>query len=152
MMIYDRFIPHFVRVLKKANCMTNNRFRFLLFLDDCLKLQGDILIELILTLRNSNISTVISIQYSKLLSRAQRQSIHDYYLFNLKLEDLEYLMSGFLASHFRNLFIAEGVASPEIVNRWNFKQLAERAMCRLKKKILHFDQRRDQISIYEHEK
>ncbi len=148
MLIYDRFIPQFVRLLKKINIVAKNRFRFLLLLDDCLNLKGGVLIKLILTLRNANISTVISIQYSKLLSRSQRQSIHDYYLMNLKLEDLEYLMSGFLASHFRELFINEGMLSEE-VNKMHYRKLAEKGMERLKGKVLHFDQRHDKIIIYD---
>jgi len=148
MMIYDRFVPQFIRVLKKINTVTNNRYRFLLLLDDCINLKGEILIKLILTLRNVNISTVISIQYSKLLSRSQRQSIHDYFMINMKLEDLEYLMSGFLASHFRDLFVREGMGSPEEINKLNYKRLAEKAMGRLKDKILHFDQRHDKVMIY----
>jgi len=148
MMIYDRFVPQFVRVLKKINTVTNNRYRFLLLLDDCLNLKGGILIKLILTLRNANISTVISIQYSKLLAKSQRQSIHDYFLINLHLEDFEYLMSGFLASHFRLLFEREGMGTKEEINKLNYKQLAEKAMERLKDKILHFDQRHDSITIY----
>lgn len=149
MMIYDRFMPQFVKLLKKINTVTKNKFRFLLLLDDCIDLKGGILIKLILTLRNVNISTVICIQYSKLLSRSQRQSIHDYYLMNMKLEDLEYLMSGFLASHFRDLFIREGgEGSSEAINKLNYKKLAEKAMERLKGKIVHFDQRHDQLIIY----
>jgi hypothetical protein len=148
MMIFDRFIPQFVRILKKINTVTKNRYRFLLLLDDCLNLKGGILIKLILTLRNANISTVISIQYSKLLSRSQRQSIHDYYLINLKIEDLEYLMSGFLASHFRDLFEREGVADRETIHKLSYKKLAEKGMDRLKGKILHFNQRKDEITIH----
>lgn len=148
LMMYDRFLPQLVKLLKKINTVCNNRYRFLLLLDDCLNLKGNVLIKLILTLRNANISTVISIQYSKLLSRSQRQSIHDYFIINLHLEDLEYLMSGFLASHFRNLFEREGLANKEVINKMNYKRLAEKAMERLKDKILHFDQRHDQITIY----
>ncbi len=148
MMIYDRLVPQFIRILKKINTITKNRFRFLLLMDDCLNLKGDILIKMILTLRNANISSVISIQYSKLLSRSQRQSIHDYFIINLHLEDLEYLMSGFLASHFRTLFTEEGAGSEEEVRKWNYRKLAEKAMERLKNKILHFDQRHDKITIY----
>lgn len=148
MMIYDRFIPQFVLLLKRINTITKNRYRFLLLLDDCLNLKGGVLIKLVLTLRNANISTVISIQYSKLLARSQRQSIHDYYIINLKLEDLEYLMSGFLASHFRDLFEREGLGSKEELGKLNYKRLAEKAMERLKGKILHFDQRHDKISIF----
>jgi hypothetical protein len=114
-------------------------------MDDCIDLKGGLLIKLILTLRNANISTVICIQYSKLLSRSQRQSIHDYYMMNMKLEDLEYLMSGFLAPHFRQLFEDEGASD---VNKMNYRQLAEKAKERLKDKILHFDQRHDKIEIF----
>jgi len=148
MMIYDRFVPQFVRVLKKINTVTNNRFRFLILMDDCIDLKGGILIKLILTLRNVNISTVISIQYSKLLAKSQRQSIHDYYLINMHLEDLEYLMSGFLAPHFRELFINEGMGSREEIHKLNYRKLTEMAMTRLKDRILHFDQRHDRITIY----
>jgi hypothetical protein len=150
--IYDRFLPQFVTILKKINTVTGNRFRFLLILDDCIRLKGNVLIRMILTFRNANISTVISIQYSKLLDRSQRCSIHDYYIINLKIEDLEYLMSGFLASHFRELFEREGLASHEQVSKWNYKQLAERARERLKGKILHFNQREEKIEIFEHQK
>ena len=148
MMIYDRMVPQFIRILKKINTITKNKFRFLLLMDDCLNLKGDILIKLILTLRNSNISSVISIQYSKLLAKSQRQSIHDYFIINMKEEDLEYMMSGFLAPHFRDLFEKEGLARREVINKMNFKRLAEHAKIRLKDRLLHFDQRHDQILIY----
>jgi len=145
--IYDRFIPELVKALKQINTITKNRYRFLLMMDDCLNLQGTVLIQMILTLRNANISTVISIQYSKLLAKSQRQSIHDYFIINLHLEDLEYLMSGFLASHFRELFIKEG-ESEEVVNKMNYKKLSEKAMARLEDRVLHFNQRKNEISIY----
>lgn len=149
MMIYDRFIPQLVKVLKKINTVTKNRYRFLLLLDDCINLKSGILIKMILTLRNANISTVISVQYSKLLAKSQRQSIHDYYMLNLHLEDFEYLMSGFLAPHFRDLFEREGMGTKEENNKLNYKKLAEKAMDRLKGKLLHFDQRHDQITVYQ---
>ena len=152
LLIFDRFIPQLVLILKKINNITDNRFKFLLLLDDCLNLKGDVMIKLILTLRNANISTMISVQYSKLLSRAQRQSIHDYYLINLKVEDLEYLMSGFLCDHFRDLFVREGAATQEEVNKWHYKKLAEIGRQRLKDKVLHYDQRRDEITVYHKKK
>jgi len=148
MVVYDCFVPQFILILKKINNISENRFRFLIILDDCIDLKGGILVKMILTLRNANISTVISVQYSKLLAKSQRQSIHDYYLINLKPEELEYLMSGFLAPHFRNLFEEEGLASKEEISKMNYKKLADRAMERLKDKILHFDQRHDDITIY----
>jgi len=149
LVVYDKFIPQYVKALKKINTVTENRYRFLLLLDDCLNLKGSVMETMILTLRNVNISTVVSVQYSKLLSKSQRQSIHDYYLLNMKCEDLEYLMSGFLAPHFRELFVKEGLRSKEDANKMRYKQLAELAMKRLKGKALHFSQREDQIFIYD---
>lgn len=145
MNIFDTFLPEYVGYMKKTNSMTNNRFRYLCIMDDCLKLRGDVIVDMILTLRNSGVATVISIQYSKLLSPSQRQSIHDYYIINLHLEDLEYLLSGFVSSHFRDLLFSEG--DPNAYS-YTIKKLAHVVRERLKGRILHYDQRHDKINIY----
>lgn len=146
MNILDCFVPEYVSYLKKTNTMTHNRFRYLVIMDDCLRLRGDVIVNMILTLRNSGVSTAISIQYSKLLSPAQRQSIHDYYLLNLRLEDLEYLLQGFIASHMRDKLNQEG--DPKAYD-YSVKKLAEAVRHRLRDyRILHYDQRHDRINIY----
>tara|TARA_R110000787_G_scaffold136205_1_gene248729 strand:+ start:7347 stop:8240 length:894 start_codon:yes stop_codon:yes gene_type:complete len=144
--IFDGFLPDYVAYMKKTNTMTNNRFRYLVIMDDCLRLKGSTIVDMILTLRNSGVSTAISIQYSKLLTPAQRQSIHDYYLMNLRLEDLEYLLTGFIASHMRDKLNEEGDTK---AYDYSIKKLAEAVRSRLKGyKILHYDQRHDKIKIY----
>ena len=115
-------------------------------MDDCLRLKGETIVDMILTLRNSGVSTVISIQHSKLLTPAQRQSIHDYYLMNLRLEDLEYLLHGFIASHMRDRLNEEG--DPKAYD-YSVRKLAEAVRHRLRDyRILHYDQRHDKVNIY----
>jgi hypothetical protein len=145
MNIFDTFMPEYVKYMKRTNTMSNNRYRYLAIMDDCLKLRGDVIVDMILTLRNSGVSTVISIQYSKLLTPAQRQSIHDYYIINLHLEDLEYILTGFIASHFRDRLHAEGDTQ---AYDYPMKKLAHAVRARLQGKILHYDQRHDKINIY----
>lgn len=144
-LIYDRFVPKILKLFKRINTVTRNRFKFLIMMDDCIALRGSDVQKMILTLRNVNISTVICIQYSKLLAPSQRQSIHDYFIMNLRLEDLEYILSGFIGSHFREKLAEEG-DSAAMSDR--IQVLAEKARNRLKDRILHFDQRHDQIHIY----
>ena len=96
MVMVGRFVPKILQVMKRINDETNNRFKFLVIFDDILKLRGDLMSECILTLRNSNISTVISMQYVKLMSPAQRDSVHNLYIFNLKTELWEFMLRGFI--------------------------------------------------------
>jgi hypothetical protein len=147
LVILDRFIPEIIAMMKTSNSLTENRFRYLVLLDDITSLKTPTLIKMILTLRNSGVSTVISIQYSKLLSPAQRQSIHDYYIMNLRLEDLEYLLSGFISTHMRDMLNEEGDAE---AYDYSVKKLAERVRERMSgRKIIHYDQRHDKIKIYQ---
>ena len=96
MVMVGRFVPKVLQVMKRINDETNNKFKFLVIFDDILKLRGDLMSECILTLRNSNISTVISMQYVKLMSPAQRDSVHNIYIFNLKTELWEFMLRGFI--------------------------------------------------------
>ncbi len=146
MNIFDTFIPEYVSFMKKTNTISNNRFRYLVIMDDWLRLRGETIVDMILTLRNSGVSTVISMQYSRLLTPSQRQSIHDYYLLNLRLEDLEYLLQGFIASHMRDRLNEEG--DPKAYD-YSVRKLAEAVRYRLRGyRILHYDQRHDRINIY----
>jgi hypothetical protein len=145
MAIFDIFIPEVVTMMKKTNTLTRNRYRYLVIMDDCLKLRNDVVENMILTLRNSGVSTVLSIQYSKLISPGQRQSVHDYYFINLKLPDLEYIMYHTLSTHIRDLLSSEG---DEEAYKHKMNKLALILRQRLKGKILHYDQRHDTIKIH----
>lgn len=96
MLMVGRFVPKILQAMKRINDETNNRFKFLIICDDILKLRGDLMSECILTLRNSNISTVISMQYVKLMTPAQRDSVHNIYIFNLKTELWDFMLRGFI--------------------------------------------------------
>jgi hypothetical protein len=144
--IFDLFIPELLGFMKKTNNAASHRFRYLVILDDCLRLRGDTIVNMILTLRNSGVSTVLSIQYSRLLTPGQRQSVHDYYFINLQLEDLEYILGNFIQTHVRDLLHSEGDAN---AYTYTLKKLTLATRERLKgKKILHYDQRHDTIKIY----
>lgn len=96
MIMVGRFVPKILQFMKRINDETQCRYRFLVIFDDVLKLRGELLTECILTLRNSNISTVISMQYVKLMNPAQRDSIHNYYLFNMKVAPWDFMLRGFI--------------------------------------------------------
>jgi len=94
-----RFCPRILMILKRLNDETDMMFKFMVIFDDILKLRGDLLSECILTLRNSNISTVLSIQYEKLISPAQRASVHNIYIFNLRTLQWDFFLRGFIAGN-----------------------------------------------------
>lgn len=145
-LIFDRFVPKCLHDLAKINSETGNRYRFLVFLDDILKLRGDTLIKMILTLRNSNISTVISIQYIKLLTPSQRQSVHDIYAIKLTLPDWEFVVKDFIGNHIRDYFSIE-LGDPEAFN-YSIRELALRTKERMTDRIFHYSQRGDKFEIF----
>ena len=101
--LIDRFCPKVLQALKRINDETKLLFKFLVIFDDIISLRGNLITKCILTLRNSNISTVISIQYEKLLNPAQRSSVHNMFLFNLRSESWEFLLKGYLLGSVKEL-------------------------------------------------
>lgn len=77
-MIFEGWQPEIPQFLKGINDECNNKFKFLCILDDIVDAKmSKTLNKLILTFRNSNISTCISIQYPRLISKASRSSFHE---------------------------------------------------------------------------
>jgi hypothetical protein len=138
--IYKCFCKQILAVIKKLNDLTKNGFRFLVVFDDITTLRGDAITKMVLTLRNAGISTVLLIQHSKLLNPGQRQSIHHYYIFNLRTEEWVYMLQGFLATHIRDLF-------PEVAQARS-QETAEFLRTYMRDKIIHFDQRTDTIEFF----
>jgi len=70
--------PDIVQLAYKINMKTDNRYKFLFVLDDCVGLRNNRTLEKqILLYRNSNISTILSTQYIKTLTPpATRGSLH----------------------------------------------------------------------------
>ena len=104
MILIDRFCPIILQTLKRLNDASNLLFKFLVLFDDIMDLRGQMVTKCILTFRNSNISTVLSVQYQKMMNPAQRTSIHNMFIFNLRSECWEYLLKGYLLGTMRELF------------------------------------------------
>lgn len=139
--LIDRFCPKVLLALKKINDHTKNMFKFLVIFDDIIALRGPLLTKCILTLRNSNISTVISIQYEKLLNPAQRSSVHNMFIFNLRSESWEFLLKGFLFGNVKELF--RSLSEEKHVSR-----MAILLRSTMDPFILYYNQREDKISVW----
>lgn len=86
--------------LKKIQNKTDNAYEFLIIIDDCVNVRFNrILNELILVMRNSMFSTIISLQYDKLLSKQSRSSINSIICFGINSdESIESLLKSFFKS------------------------------------------------------
>lgn len=147
MIVMDCFCPTVLKMLKKVNDGTGNRFKFLTIFDDILNLRGGLMTKSILTLRNSNISTVISVQYEKVLNPAQRASIHNVYLVSLRAEAWLFMLQGYLLGNFKDLL-------PAISAHNKGKGLKPTLIAQILREslndyIVHYDQRKDGLTIYQ---
>jgi hypothetical protein len=77
-LIFEGWKPEIPQFLKGINDRCENKFKFLIILDDVVDQKtSKTLNKLVLTYRNANISTCISIQYPKLISASSRSSFHE---------------------------------------------------------------------------
>lgn len=149
MIVMDRFCPTVLRAIKRLNDGTHNQFKFMCIFDDIIELRGNLLTKSILTLRNSNISTIISIQYEKLLSPAQRSSVHNMYLFNLRSESWEYMLKGYLLGNFKEKIpCLQNSASTSRKISLHPSRIAQILRENLDNYIIYYDQRKDILTIY----
>ncbi len=95
----------YIKLEKFINSKCKNKYNFLNMFDDILNLrQNRLLNNLIMTYRNSNLSTIINIQDPVLLDRKQRQNINNIFFFGLNTEDtIDFVIDKFLKSHFIKL-------------------------------------------------
>ena len=130
--------------VKKINNITRNLFKFFILFDDIIDLRGNLLTKAILTLRNANISTVISIQYEKLMNPAQRSSIHNMYIFNLRPPSWDYMLSGYLIGNVKKLIPTIRDAKPPM----KVTQVSQIMNDSMDPFILYYDQRKDITQFY----
>lgn len=151
LIVLDRLCPKILYAIKKINNDTNNLFKFLIIFDDILDLRGKLLTKTILTLRNSNISTIISIQYEKLVSPAQRLSFHNIILFNLRSEQWEYMLKGFILGNIKDKLrtLKNIPAGSRLGSVTNIAQIMRQCM---EDYILYYNQRKDEVIIFHKEK
>lgn len=139
-MIVPLYIPKIVQILKRINTKSKNHFRYLVILDDVVSgIRAGTFLKQILTMRNSQISTCILLQYAKLVTPSARNSFHDYYIVQLRVDDWEYILKQFIGPLVKKHF-------PE---RKNYALLSEDLKSFMQKqgRILHFDQVRDEVSL-----
>ena len=141
MILTDRFCPKILQALKKLQDATHIKFKFLVIFDDIIQLRGLLLTKSILTLRNSNISTAISIQYEKLLNPAQRSSIHNMFIFNLRTESWEYMLRGFILGNIKEMI-------PSLREEKSVCKVSQQLRQCMDDYILYYDQRKDHIEIW----
>lgn len=87
--------------MHKINKGTKNKYKFTALMDDIVDQKENTLVrKLILILRNSNISSIVSLQSTKLLSKANRGSVNNYIFFKFNTDEMvEEVIKLFLSSH-----------------------------------------------------
>lgn len=84
---------------------TNNEYKFCNIFDDMITLKKETINNLVLTYRNSNISTIISMQYGFLLSKMIRANANNFILFGFNSDEaIEDIIKLFLRSWFKREF------------------------------------------------
>lgn len=74
--------------VKRIQNKTENAYKFLFMIDDCVDSKYcSILNQMILVMRNSHVSTIISLQYDKLLSKQCRSSINNVVMFGQNTDE-----------------------------------------------------------------
>lgn len=99
------FTPRSVKYIKMQyviNVDTKNRYKFLVMFDDIIDQKAaPIMNKLVLTYRNSNISSMICLQYVKLLAKANRASVNHTCVFGANTaEDEEAIIKTLLKPYF----------------------------------------------------
>jgi hypothetical protein len=103
----DRWCPEIIKGELKIQKYSENGHEFVNFIDDFVDLDRDpMLKDLILTFRNSKISSYICLQYAKLLSKSERTNVNNVMLFQQNTDEAaEASVECFLATHFKKLRI-----------------------------------------------
>ena len=78
-----------IEIAKVINQKTDNEYKFMFILDDIIDQKEDkILSKLILTYRNSDISSMISLQNAMLFKKSSRDNVHNYIFFGFGTDDV----------------------------------------------------------------
>jgi hypothetical protein len=101
LLIANDFYPKIVTDMHKINKRCKNKYEFTCLLDDIVTAKhNDTLRKMVLVLRNSKISSVVSLQDCKLLSKANRGSVNNYIFMHFNTpEIIEEVIRMFLMTH-----------------------------------------------------
>lgn len=98
-----------IKQQKKIQTGTNNKYQFLNMFDDVINVRNNVLLDnLILTYRNSNMSSIISLQYSNLMSKCGRANCNNILAFGFNTdESIEVVIKTFLTGYLRKIGVKE---------------------------------------------
>lgn len=107
-------VAKYVDWQRRLNKLNNNEYKFLNMFDDFIDVRHkDIINNLILTYRNSNISSIICLQYVNLLSKAARSNINNVFLLHMNTdESIEVAVKSYLSGMLRK----NGITAENAVN------------------------------------
>lgn len=102
---FNKQCEKLIRLQKYINSKCENKYEFMNILDDTLNIRyNGLLNDMILTYRNSNISSIISLQYSNLFSKAIRSNANNIIFFGFNTDEaIEVVINSFLKSYFFRL-------------------------------------------------
>jgi putative ribosome biogenesis GTPase RsgA len=79
---------NYVDWLRKINKDNQNKYNFLVMFDDFIEVRNNSVVNnLILTYRNSNISSIICLQYINLLNKMSRSNVNNVFLFRMNSDE-----------------------------------------------------------------
>lgn len=99
------FMKELVTLAVQMNKATDNRYGFLMILDDAIDgLRGKITSKMINIYRNSNISTIISCQYVKMIGPAARSSFHNVFITGARNQEIiKTIIDTFIKGHLMDM-------------------------------------------------
>lgn len=101
LIIARSFYPDVVRAAHSVNRRTDNEYEFTFMTDDIVNVKESLVLKkMILTLRNSKISSLVSLQAPTLLSKQNRGSVNNYLFGKFNTDEMiQQVITMFLLSH-----------------------------------------------------
>jgi hypothetical protein len=98
---------------RKANKVSDNRYTFLNMFDDWIDVRHkDTVNNLIITYRNSNMSAIICLQYTNLLSKAARSNVNNVFLLHMNTdESIEVAIKSYLGALLKKIGVEQSLPS-----------------------------------------
>lgn len=127
---FDKESEQLIQDQQRIQKRTKNEYKFLNIFDDILHVRGSKLMEnLIMTYRNSNISSIISMQYSNQLQKNCRANVNNVLLFGMNTDEgIEVVIRTYLTGYLKRIGITK---MPDQVN-WYHKMTADHAFIYVK--------------------
>lgn len=98
-----------IKMQKRIQTKTSNEYAFLNIFDDVIDTRNNMLFQnLLLTYRNSKMSSIISLQYSNLLSKMGRSNVHNLLTFSFNSdESIELIIKTYLTGIFKKMGLVQ---------------------------------------------